>query len=102
MNAVAALYSWFQENRETLISSSAELEFKDTGRGSGSVRLETKTYIIDLSAWDHAISLDIQVIEVKTEVSRFLYTGECGSIEEFGNHLNEFLIWFKREVIENA
>ena len=102
MNPVAVLYSWFRENRELFISSGAELEFRDSGHGSGYVRLETDFYMMELCAWDHASCLDIQIIEVKSEESSFPHTGDCESINEFKNHLNEFLVWFKCEVGENA
>jgi len=102
LNPVAALYSWFQENKEFFIANVSELEFKDTGRGSGYVRLETDFYLMELCAWDHAICLDIQIVEVKSEESSFPHTGNCESISEFETHLNEFLAWFKREAVSNA
>lgn len=102
MSPVAVLYSWFQANKELFISIGSELEFKDSGRGSGYVRLETESYLIELAAWDRAICLDIQFIEVKSEETHFPHTGYCESIEEFENQLNEFLVWFRREAINNA
>ena len=102
MSPVAVLCSWFQENKDFFISSGSELEFKDSGRESGYVRLETQSYLMELCAWDHAICLDIQIIEIKSEQSTFLHAGDCESIKEFENHLNEFLVWFKREVVNNA
>ena len=102
MNPVAVLYSWFQEYKELFVTSGAELDFKDSGRGSGCVRLETDVYLMELSAWDHAFCLDIQIIEVKSEESSFHHSGGCESIDEFKQHLNEFLIWFKGAVVKNA
>lgn len=102
LNPVEILYSWFQENNELFVASCTKLEFKDTGRGSGRVLLESEFYIMDLCAWNHAICLDIQILEVESEESSFPHTGDCETIIEFKNHLNEFLVWFKSKVGKNA
>lgn len=102
MNPVAALYGWFNENKDYLLSSCSELEFKDSGRGSACVNLETETYIISVCAWDHACCLDIQVMEVKSEEISFPHMGDCPSIEEFKGHLKDFGNWLKEESSKNA
>ena len=56
--AVLTLYEWFKDNKAEFIARNAELEFKDSGHGSAYVRLETKAYLAELSAWDHASCLD--------------------------------------------
>lgn len=102
MNPVAVLYGWFNENKEYLLSSCSELEFKDSGRGSACVNLETEAHIVSVCAWDHARCLDIQIMEVKSEEVSFLHMGDCASIEEFKGHLKYFSNWLKGEPAENA
>ncbi len=102
MNPVNTLYSWFQDNKELFISCGAELEFKDTGRNSAYVRLETISHMMELCAWDHACCLDIQIVEIESEKSIFPHTGDCESINEFKEHLKTFIIWFKGEFKQSA
>jgi hypothetical protein len=93
--AVRTLYEWFTENREDFIARGVELEFKDTGRGSAYVRLETKGHLAELVAWDHASCLDIQVMDVNTKQSNYPHTGECESKSAFKYHLKEFINWLQ-------
>ncbi len=102
MNAVALLYKWFQSNTDLFIRAGAELEFRDSGHGSAYVRLETKTYMMELCAWDHATCLNVQIIDIKTEESSFPHEGSCDSIEMFEQHLNEFIEWFQNEATKNT
>lgn len=97
MNPVLELYSWFNENKEYFVTSCRNVEFKDSGRGSACVNLETERYIISVCAWDHACCLDIQVMEVKSEESRFPHMGDCESIDEFKGYLKDFSAWLKWE-----
>ena len=92
--AVLTLYEWFKDNKAEFIARNAELEFKDSGHGSAYVRLETKAYLAELSAWDHASCLDIQIIDIKLEENSYPHTGECESKRIFENHLKEFIKWF--------
>ena len=57
---------------------------------------------MELCAWDHALCLDIEIIALKSDESHFLHVGECESMDEFKKCLNEFLVWFKREVAKKA
>ncbi len=93
MGAIAILYEWFQENKGLFISLETELEFRDSGHGSACVRLESKTHLVELCAWDHASCLDIQIIEKATEESVYPHTGSCESIMEFKGYLNDFIVW---------
>jgi hypothetical protein len=93
--AVSVLYEWFNENKANYIARGAEIEFKDTGHGSACVRLETKRHLADISVWDHASCLDIQVMDVNSEESDFPHTGECESKAEFKHYLKEFIKWFQ-------
>ncbi len=102
MNAVALLYEWFQENKEVFISLGEELEFKDSGRGSAYVRLESKSSLMELCAWDHATCLDIQIIDIATEESSYPHTGSCQSLNEFEAHLKKFMSWFENEATKNT
>lgn len=95
MNSVAILYAWFHENKQMFISCCAQLEFKDSGRGSAYVRLETDFHIMELCAWDNLFCLDIQIIEIETENSNFLHMGACESLDELKEHLNRFVAFFK-------
>ena len=89
MSSTTTLHSWFNKNKEYLASNCNELEFKDSGRGSACINLETKKYIISICAWDHAYCLDIEVLDLKTEQSNFLHVGSCASILEFKEYLKE-------------
>ena len=102
VSPVLELYCWFNENKDCFLSSCDDLEFKDSGRGSACVNLETKKYIVSICAWDHACCLDIQVMVIESEKSSFPHTGDCTSIEEFKNYLKNFTIWFKKETSKNA
>jgi len=102
MIPVAVLNSWYVENKDIFVSRCNEHEFDDSGRGSAEVTLETERYIVSLCAWDHNCCLDIQVLEIRSEESNFLHTGECPSIAEFKEHLNRFSVWFNNEAKENA
>ena len=93
--AVHTLYEWFKNNTESFVARGIDLEFKDSGRGSAYVRLETKTHISELAVWDHASCLDIQIIDAKSEETRFPHTGECESKKLLENHLNEFVEWLQ-------
>jgi len=93
--AVHVLYEWFKGKKEELIAKNAELEFKDSGYGSAYIRIETKAYLAELSTWDHASCLDIQIINLKTDESTFPHAGECESKEIFENHLKDFEKWFQ-------
>lgn len=93
--AVHVLYEWFKDKKEEFISRSAELEFKDSGHGSAYVRLETKAYLAEVSVWDHASCLDIQIMDLRNDKSTFPHTGECESKEIFESHLKDFEKWFR-------
>jgi hypothetical protein len=96
------LYVWFKENQESFASRCGEIEFKDFGRGSASVILVSEKYIASVSAWNRALCLDIEVLEVETEDCKFPHVGDCKSMEEFRFHLNEFLTWFNENMGKNA
>lgn len=102
MNSVAVLYSWFQKNKDLFVAGGAELEFRDSGHGSAYVRLETASHLAELCAWDHEKCLDIQVIDIQSEESKFPHSGSCDSMQEFEEHLGQFLTWYKREICGNA
>ena len=72
-------------------------EFKDSGRKSACVNLESESHIMQLSAWDHASCLDIQILEVASKESIFPHTGDCKNKIEFESELNDFLEWHKNE-----
>lgn len=101
MSLVANLHSWLQENEQLFRSAGTEPEFKDSGRGSACVRMATDTYLMEVCAWDHAFCLDIRVVDVKSGETRYPRAGSCDSSEAFRRHLDEFVVWFKREVVEN-
>ena len=96
--AVSDLYKWFKENQSYFYSKEAEIEFKDSGRNSAFVRIETKAYLAELSAWDHASCLDIQIIEIDSDKTTFPHTGVCESKTVFQSHLHNFLLWFESVV----
>jgi hypothetical protein len=86
--AVAHLNAWFEENRQFYAQYTTGAHFKDSGRGSASVRLETPRYFIEVCVWDHASCLDVQILNVETGESVFPYVGHCESKSEFENRLN--------------
>ena len=102
MNPVAVLYGWFKDHEEYLVSHCGDLEFKDTGRDSACINIGTTEHVISLTAWNHALCLDIQILEVKSEESSFPHTGECKSIEEFKENLNKFYLWLENQGPKNA
>ena len=97
LGAVALLYEWFRENKEMLDSLETEPEFRESGRDSACVRIESKTHLMELCAWDHASCLDIQIVNKATEESVFPHAGECESLTEFKRLLNGFIGWFRSE-----
>lgn len=99
LSPVEILYSWFKDNKELFVENCTEIEFKDTGRGSGRVLLENKLYIMDICAWEHATCLDIHILEIESGQSSFPHTGDCKSITEFKALLAQFIEWFKINVV---
>jgi hypothetical protein len=100
--AVSFLKSWFEKNDDFFKNNDAASEFKDSGHGSANVRLETARHLIEVSAWDHASCLDIQILEVKSEESTFPHMRECETKSVFECHLQDFIQWFKDEYEPNA
>lgn len=96
--AVSELERWFNTHEEFFWKAGA-VEYKDSGRGSARVVIETEQYLIDICAWDHASCLDIQILEIETEASTFPHVGDCGTKSEFSNYLNLFTEWFDRRCL---
>jgi hypothetical protein len=95
--AIVTLDAWFHNYREHFQRCGASINFKSPGRGSASIQIETSKYLIDISAWNHASCLDIQILEIKTKNSTFPTTGECKTRSTFEKHLEYFLAWFNNE-----
>jgi hypothetical protein len=93
--AVDTLRGWLEKNRFSFESHQTTFEFKDSGHGSANVQLDTGAYLVDVSAWNHASCLDIQIFDIKTEDSIFPHVGDCASKAEFELHLAELIAWYK-------
>jgi hypothetical protein len=91
--AVSELERWFKAHEEYFEKTGA-VRYKDSGMGSATVRIETKKYLIDISAWDHATCLDIQILEIETAASTFPHVGDCETKSEFLKRLNLLTEWF--------
>lgn len=102
MSPVAALFSWFKENEHEFAASCGEVEFKNIGHGSACVNLGASDFLVSIAAWNHAMCLDILIMEVRTEECFSLHTGDCDSIEEFQQHLNTFCCWLEKRVRKGA
>lgn len=89
--ALTLLQPFKNHHPEIKINKEVKLEFKDTGRGSACVILDTETYITELCAWDNASCLDIHIIEIQSEESTYPHTGECESLAIFEENLKEYL-----------
>lgn len=101
MSLVATLHSWHQENEESFRSAGAEPEFKDSGRGSACVRMQTDAYLMEICAWDHAFCLDIRIVEKTPRETTFPRGGSCESMDDCRDYLDEFMVWFERKVAGN-
>lgn len=95
--AVKALTVWYQENLDVLKKIFNSVEIINSGHDSVGVKLESGQYLVDISAWNHASCLDIQILEVESEESNFLHVGDCNSKEEFEIHLGKFMEWLDNE-----
>ena len=100
--AVAALRVWFEANRDRFAQSGASSEYKDSGYRSASVRLETKTHLIEACAWDHASCLDTQILSLETGESLFPHVGHCDSKSEFESHLQYLIDWYVSESADDT
>jgi hypothetical protein len=94
--SVSALYEWFSSVKTIFIEKGAKIKFTDTGHGSASVSVETKSYLMEVLVWDYASCLDSQIMEVASGNISYPHTGQCGSREEFEFQLQEFLASFKK------
>jgi hypothetical protein len=95
--AVDELYSWFRKNQEYFIEQGADITFIDKGRNSASVAVNGSKYLLDIVAWDHESCLDIAVMVVATEETKYIHTGDCANKNEFIEFLNETLSWYKKQ-----
>jgi|GEM_PF-3011694 len=95
--AVDTLKTWYQTNQEQFEKQCISNEFKDSGHSSAAVLLETNNHLIDISAWNHASCLDIQILEIESEESRFLTIGDCETKLIFVKHLESFITWLNNE-----
>ncbi len=94
--AVSILYAWFKENIDTFSAADAQTEFRDSGQGSGLVRIDTTTFMTELMVKDKKFNLELEVIDRDTDKSNFPHIGDCGSQDEFEKQINEHLEWFKK------
>ena len=97
--AVTTLYKWFNLNKSFFIEHDVDIEFRDSGRGSASIRIETNQTISSAIAWDHASCLNIEIHDIKTEKFNCTHEGACESKELFDSILQEYLIELKNEIL---
>lgn len=95
--AVEELYSWFRKNQDYFIEQDADITFTDKGRNSASVAVYSSKYLLDIVAWDHESCLDIAVMVVESEETKYFHTGGCANKNEFVKYLNESLFWYKNQ-----
>ncbi len=93
--AVNELYSWFRKNQDYFIGQDVEITYTDKGRNSASVAVNGPEYLVDIVSWDNASCLDIAVMVVSSEETKYLHSGSCADKEEFIGNLNESLTWYK-------
>lgn len=92
---VRILKSWFEHNQELFCLKCNEIKFTDTGHGSAYVDLDTDFYISRITAWDHAICLNMEIINIETEETTVMAEGACLSIAEFEVKLSKYLKWLE-------
>jgi hypothetical protein len=95
--AVDFLKSWFQEHRNFFETYKIKSEYKDTNHGSARLTLESTRYMAQVCVWDHASSMDVEILELSTEKCTFPHVGECKTRFEFESELTKFLDWVKNE-----
>ncbi len=100
--AVSTLYGWFNLNKSFFLEHGVDIEFRDSGHGSAYVRIETELSLSEAIAWDHASCLNIQIIEIKTEDSKYLHEGSCYTKEIFESHLEKFLRDLESEILQST
>jgi len=100
--AIETLRNWHRTNEALFQKHCVSQVFNDTGHGSAAVRLETENYLVELTAWNHASCLDIQILEMASEKSTFPTVGDCESKAVFENHLLSFMEWFNSEMSSKA
>jgi len=93
--AVALLKAWFKEHQGLFNTYNFKSEFKTTANGSALVRLESTQYMTEVCVWDHASCMDVQILEIATEISSFPHVGECTTRQEFESELSKMLVWAK-------
>lgn len=100
--AVETLKAWYQDQLRVFQEYCISYEFNNSGHGSASVELETNKYLIEVSAWNQASCLDIQIIDIESEECKFPTVGDCKTKIIFKKHLESFVEWFKSENINEA
>ncbi len=93
--AVSVLYKWFKDNINTFTSVKAETEFRDSGKGTAYVRIDTKAFMTELYVFDVDNRLVIEVINMETDETTFPQSGNCETLTEFKQHLTDYVKWFE-------
>ncbi len=97
LTPIACLHNWFKKNQELFSAKCILVNFKNTGHGSAYIDLDTEFYISRITAWDHAICLNIEIIEIETEQSLHQAEGACDTIYEFQDKLGAYLSWLEKQ-----
>jgi hypothetical protein len=88
--AVIAIEAWYNDHKENFQKYCTSVNLKNSGRGSAEIQLETSKYVISISVWNHASTIEIQKIEVKTENTALPTLEACITRGVFEKDLNLF------------
>ncbi|MBX7228727.1 MAG: hypothetical protein K1X48_03855 [Burkholderiaceae bacterium] len=102
MHAVFLLKCWFEQNQDFFKAYKLIATLKDSTPGVANVTLETEHYLLDINAWNHGTCLDIQILELKSEISVFPHVGECETLSIFQDHLQQLIAWLKNKSQKNS
>ena len=97
LNAVIMLEKWFSQNKGEFQLHCSLVELKNINNESIQIKLENKRYLIDICGWNHELCLNIEILEIKTEINTFMYSGHCNSTDAFQTQLANFINWFNNE-----
>jgi len=100
--AVVTHKEWYLINKSLFESLGAATKYTDTGRGSATLEIDTDKHIMQVTAWNHASCLNIEILDIKSEVSNYITEGACEDKAIFDQHLQNYLAWFSDEYDSTA
>ena len=85
--------AWIISHRNDIGGTQLRLIQQDEYGRTFCAEFETPRYFIQFCAWDHAVCLDILVLNKETGGDDYIVAGECNGISGLAERLDAFLHW---------